>query len=515
MNATQLKNSILQEAIEGRLVPQDPNDEPASVLLDKIRKEKAKLVKEGKLKKKDLEAIPVSEDEKSFEIPKGWEWCRINDLFQIQNGDRGKNYPSKSKLSTNGIPFISALNLCNNSVLKDDKLLCLTEEQYNKLGNGKLKSGDMVVCIRGSLGKHGIYPFERGAIASSLVIVRQYTSYELLCKYLSVYLDSYLFFEEIKKYNNGTAQPNLAAESFKSFLFPLPPLAEQKRIVAKIEELMPKVEAYGKTQEALDKLNEELPERLKKSILQEAIMGEMGTQDPTDEPASVLLKQIREEKKRLVKEGVLKEKDLMETPVDEREKPCKIPESWRFVRLVEITYNHGQKTPTEDFSYIDIGSIDNKHQKLNGSENILKAIEAPSRARKIVKMGDILYATVRPYLHNICIIERPFEKDPIASTGFAVMACVPGLYNKYLFYYLLSPIFDEYANDRDNAKGMAYPAINDKKLYNGVVPLPPLAEQHRIVEKIEALFAEIDNLTPKNNINETETKRQRTNKHQL
>lgn len=248
-----------------------------------------------------------------------------------------------------------------------------------------------------------------------------------------------------------------------------------------------------------------LPEKLKKSILQDAIMGKLDTKNEEDESSCILLEHIRAEKKRLVREGVLKKKDLEETPIQDDEIPISIPENWSAVRLGEITYNHGQKTPTEDFSYIDIGSIDNKRQKLNDSENIIKAKDAPSRARKIVKWGDILYATVRPYLHNMCLVDRVFEKEPIASTGFAVMACVPGLFNKYLFYYLLSPIFDAYANDGDNAKGMAYPAINDKKLYNGVVPLPPLAEQHRIVDKIEKLFAEIDNMTINKDINETET----------
>ena len=254
----------------------------------------------------------------------------------------------------------------------------------------------------------------------------------------------------------------------------------------------------------LAEISASLPEKLKKSILQEAIMGRLGTQDPADEPASVLLEQIREEKKKLVKEGKLKKKDLEETPVEEDEVPFKIPESWTICHLGEVTYNHGQKKPHDTFSYIDIGSIDNKRQKLNETENIIEAEEAPSRARKIVKGGDIIYATVRPYLHNICIIDKDFTKEPIASTGFAVLSCIKGMYNKYLFHYLLSPVFDAYANDGDNAKGMAYPAINDKKLYSGIVPLPPLAEQHRIVEKIEALFREIDNMTIENNINETE-----------
>lgn len=235
-------------------------------------------------------------------------------------------------------------------------------------------------------------------------------------------------------------------------------------------------------------------QQLKNSILQEAIEGRLVPQDPNDEPASVLLDKIRKEKAKLVKEGKLKKKDLIETPIEEDEIPFKIPESWHIVRLGEITYNHGQKTPNEDFSYIDIGSIDNKCQKLNDEENITKAKDAPSRARKIVKRGDVIYATVRPYLHNMCIIDKDFSKEPIASTGFAVLSCINGLYNKFLFYYLLSPVFDSYANDGDNAKGMAYPAINDKKLYNGVVPLPPLAEQKRIVEKIEQLLHEIEKL---------------------
>ena len=233
-------------------------------------------------------------------------------------------------------------------------------------------------------------------------------------------------------------------------------------------------------------------QQLKNAILQEAIEGRLVPQDPNDEPASALLDRIRKEKARLVKEGKLKKKDLEETPITEDEKSFEIPESWEWVRLGEITYNHGQKIPTDDFSYIDIGSIDNRHQCLDSNDNIIKAKDAPSRARKIVQFGDVIYATVRPYLHNICIIDRNFSKEPIASTGFAVLSCINGLFNKFLFYYLLSPVFDAYANDGDNSKGVAYPAINDKKLYNGIVPLPPLAEQQRIVAKIEELLPKVE-----------------------
>lgn len=233
------------------------------------------------------------------------------------------------------------------------------------------------------------------------------------------------------------------------------------------------------------------PQELKNSILQLAIQGKLVPQRPEEGNAEELYKQIQAEKQKLIKEGkIKKEKPL--PPITDNEKPFEIPASWKWVRLKEIVYNHGQITPLTKFSYIDIGSIDNIKNRLNNDDNILEPKNAPSRARKIVKIGDILYSTVRPYLHNICIIDRNFKYVPIASTGFAVMSCYSGVYNKYLFHYLLSPAFDSYANNNKNSKGVAYPAINDTRLYIGIVPLPPLAEQKRIVAKIEELLPYVE-----------------------
>ena len=167
--------------------------------------------------------------------------------------------------------------------------------------------------------------------------------------------------------------------------------------------------------------------------------------------------------------------------------PFEIPDSWEWARLGSVVHNRGQTSPSTEFCYIDIGSIDNKNQKLNPTDTTIAPDKAPSRARKLVDMGDILYSTVRPYLHNMCIIDREFPHIPIASTGFAVLTCHANLLNKYLFYYLMSPDFDAYANNTDNAKGVAYPAINDDRLYKALIPIPPVAEQHRIVSAIDSV----------------------------
>ena len=245
-------------------------------------------------------------------------------------------------------------------------------------------------------------------------------------------------------------------------------------------------------------------QQLKNSILQMAVQGKLVPQDPNDEPASVLLERIRAEKERLIKEKKIKReknpsvifKGADNTPYEKignevrslaDEVPFDIPDSWEWVRLGSIVYNRGQITPNTDFCYIDIGSIDNKNQKLNPTDTIITPDKAPSRARKLVSKGDILYSTVRPYLHNMCIIDRDFSCTPIASTGFAVLTCHANLLNKYLFYYIMSPDFDAYANNTDNAKGVAYPAINDDRLYKALIPIPPLGEQLRIVSAIESV----------------------------
>ena len=230
-----LRELILELAVRGLLVPQNPNDEPASVLLKKIGAEKAKLIKEGKIKKQKP-LPPICDDEKPFELPLGWEWVQLKELCILENGDRGKNYPNKSLLVDSGIPFVNAGHLQNGRINKAD-MTFITDERFELLKAGKFSEGDILFCLRGSLGKSAIVEdFDKGAIASSLVIVRLYDNLDRY--YFHNYFDSPFSYRMIKLYDNGTAQPNLSAADLAKFLAPLPPAKEQHRIVAKVDELM-------------------------------------------------------------------------------------------------------------------------------------------------------------------------------------------------------------------------------------------------------------------------------------
>lgn len=508
MTAQQLKNSILQMAVQGKLVPQDPNDEPASVLLERIRAEKERLIKEKKIKKeknpsvifRGADNLPYEKvgknepvclaDEVPFDIPDSWEWTRLGQVIILLSGTDFK--PSEYNDRQCGIPYITGA-----SSLSDSGVI---ENRWTETPRVIANRGDVLLVCKGSgYGKTVICDIEEAHIARQIMAIKN--QHTLNMDYVRFFLQS--CFDQIKAKGQGVI-PGIDRSSVLSLLFPLPPLHEQKRIVAKLFEVIPIVDVYGTKERTLYEHNAEFPVQLKKSILQCAVQGRLVPQDPNDEPASILLERIRTEKQRLVKEGKIK-KDKHESVIFRRdnshyekldgtedcidnELPFEIPENWCWVRLSSIVYNRGQATPNTAFCYIDIGSIDNKNQKLNTAETIIFPDKAPSRARKLVDKGDILYSTVRPYLHNMCIIDREFSKVPIASTGFAVLACHTGLLNKFLFYYMMSPDFDAYANNTDNAKGVAYPAISDARLYKALIPLPPFSEQQRIIQQIDELL---------------------------
>ena len=493
MKAEDLRKSILQLAIQGKLVPQDPNDEPASVLLERIRIEKQKLIKEGKIKKdkgdstifkgddnrhyeKTISEVKNITDEIPFDIPDSWCWVRLYDIVFIETGKKDANFgdaSGKYNFYTCAMEPIKA-----KSYSYDGDYLILP-------GNG----ANVGMSI------HYIGKFE--AYQRTYLLSKK--TNDISFPYLQIILNAYW-----KDYNKdkqyGSAIPYIKLGNLENFLVPMTSYKEQERIVAEIEKFEPLIAEYDKLEQQATKLDNEIYDNLKKSILQYAIQGKLVPQDPNDEPASVLLARIRAEKKaqlgkKYVESYIYKgddncyyEKVGKNEPVKLEDLPFDIPDTWSWARLKDIVYNNGQKTPTSDFSYVDIGSIDNKRQKLSAIENIISADKAPSRARKIIKFGDILYSTVRPYLHNMCIIDKAFSCEPIASTGFAVLSCEKGIHNLFLFYYMLSPIFDFYVNSTENSKGVAYPAINDDRLYKALIPIPPQAEQERICLKIKKML---------------------------
>ena len=520
MNAQQLKNSILQLAVQGKLVPQDPNDEPASALIERIRAEKERLIKEKKIKPdknpsyifRGSDNLPYEKvgknepvciaEEVPFDIPDSWEWVRLGNISIINGG-----YAFKSTdYTSDGTRVIRISDFNENGFVNKS---IVRHKFDDALQDFLIEKGNIILCMTGGTVGKSYFVKE---IPEPMMTNQRVATIKLLKAiedYINLVVLSPITQKVIQDSKNST-NDNISMDTIKGFFIPLPPLQEQQRIVDKLKELEPYINDYDKAYEKIEKLNTDFPDLLKKSILQEAVQGKLVPQDPTEEPASVLMEQIRKEKEQLIKDKKIK-KDKNESYIFRRDNshyekigteerciddeiPFDIPDSWVWTRLSNIVYNNGQKTPDKDFCYIDIGSINNQEQQLGINENIIKPENAPSRARKIVKYGDIIYSTVRPYLHNMCIIDKTFSMEPIASTGFAVMSCYKGIFNKFLFYYLLAPDFDNYANHTDNAKGVAYPAINDERLYNALIPVPPYQEQIRIVDKLEHLLPKIKDL---------------------
>ena len=492
MNAQQLKNAILQEAIEGRLVPQDPNDEPASALLQRIRAEKERLVKEGKLKKKDLEERPISEDEKPFEIPESWEWVRFFSVYNLEtNLVSPQQYLSYNHVAPDNIEKGTGRLLHCNTV-KEDKV---------KSNNHLFYEGQIVYSkIRPLLRKAIIAPFD-GLCSADMYPL----STEMYSKYALLYLLSDTFNKQVSAIcSSRVKMPKINQNELSTILVPLPPLAEQQRIVAKIEELLPKVEEYGKAQDALNKLNAELPERLKKSILQEAITGRLVPQDPNDEPASVLLDKIRKEKAKLVKE----KKIILSKP----EKACiikedgefSLPQNWRWGMINDICrvfgrigfrgYTKNDLRYSQEDAAISISPSNMINGTMDFSNCTYISEEKYEESPEIkIQNGDILIVKTGSSYGKTSLVENLPWKSTI-NPQIAVVKDIK-INKHFLVYFFQSP----YAQSKfkNFVLGTSIPTFSQLNLISMQIPLPPLAEQKRIVAKIEEVFKEIDKL--KNN----------------
>lgn len=481
MTPEQLKASILQLAIQGKLVEQRAEEGTGEELYQQIQAN-LDAISEVQTKKKNKilpnKILPIEEKDIPFDIPETWRWVRLGTIGYT---NIGLTYRPKDQ-TMDGVIVLRSSNIQNGKMVYEDIVKVNMEIPDNKM----CKVGDILICARNGskrlVGKSAIVDKAGMSFGAFMAIFRS------VCNQYIIHVINSAYFRNSLLGDTGTTTINqITQDMLKNSLVPLPPLAEQKRIVAKIEELLPLIDRYAVAYEKLEQFNAKFLEDMKKSILQYAIQGKLVEQREEEGTGEELYRQIQAEKKRLIKEGkIKKEKPLPEIAEDEI--PFDIPESWKWVRIGALTYNWGQKTPDSRFCYIDVGSVNNTSHTLNKENTVVEAKDASSRAKKIVKKGDVIFATIRPYLKNICIIDKNFPCEPIASTAFAVMHCPEGLLNKYLYYYLLSPTFMRFANARDKAKGVAYPAIGEKDFFNGIIALPPVAEQKRIVAKLEEIL---------------------------
>ena len=521
MNGKQLKNSILQWAIQGKLVPQDPNDEPASVLLEKIRQEKERLIKEKKIKRdKNASIIYRGEDnsyyekllatgevkcideEIPFEVPQGWEWCRLGEISTYAQTKRKIN-ASKADTQLWGLDL--------EDIEKGGKLL-----NIKTVGERKA-IGDKTVFNRGDILYSKLRPYllkilvaPEGGICTPEII--PFTCYGNICKdYIVSFLKSPYVDDYINSATFGVKMPRVSTETMKSLLVPLPPLSEQFRIDTKTKELMPYIDGYGRAQNKLNKLNEELSNTIRKSILQEAIQGKLVQQIAEEGTAKDLLEQIKAEKQKLVKEGKLKKSALNDSVIfrgddnkyyEQIGENCNditdeilfdLPYNWcwcRFSNIVSMTIGktpaRGEQTYWINGKYnwvsisdmVDGGSISTTKEKI--SDLAVKEIfSAPISEKGSLLMsfklsiGKTSILEIDSY-HNEAIITI----RPVIDKEYAM--------RNYLFKVL--PLIANLGESKDAIKGKT---LNSKSLSNLLIPLPPLQEQQRIIEQMNILSKQL------------------------
>ena len=508
MTAQQLKNSILQMAVQGKLVPQDPSDEPASVLLERIKAEKQELIKAGKIKKDKKSSeifrgaahnLPYAyceqigkeirdiSDEIPFEIPDSWEWVRCSVLGAIIRGSGIK----RTETVDSGLPCVRYGELYTTYNISFTKTVSFIPKELFEQCK-QISYGDVIFTLTGEnkpdIAKTIAY------LGNSPVAVggdlAYWTHHGMNPLYLVYFMSSPYAIGRKVNLATGDIIVHISGDKVGSFLIPVPPLAEQNRIVAKINELEPIIQEYHSKEKAVSALNTTFPEALKKSILQEAVQGKLVPQNPDDEPASVLIERIRAEKQALIKAGKIK-KDKHESAIITRDKipyeiidgkerciadevPFEIPDSWCWCRLGSIIQIESGKGLTS--KQMIEGSI-----PVYGGNGITGYHNASLVHKETVVIGRVGY-----YCGSVHITEK---EAWVTDNAFITTYPENSIYREYLVYTL------RYMNLGQNNNATAQPVVSGKKIYPMLFPLPPLAEQHRIVAKIEEIMPMIERLT--------------------
>ena len=528
MTGQQLKNSILQMAVQGKLVPQDPNDEPASVLLARIRKEKEELIKAGKIKKeknpsyifRGADNLPYEKvgknepvciaDEVPFDIPESWEWVRLGEIFQHNTGKALNASNRSGELLT----YITTSNLYwNRFELHPLREMYFSESEIEKCTAIK---GDLLVCEGGDIGRSAIWPYDKGIrIQNHIHRLRSYS--EICTEYYY-----YLFF--LYKHagwigGKGIGIKGLSANALHSLIFPLPPLHEQYSIVTKIKELEPLLEKYAQSEKQLNNLNAQFPEVLKKSILQEAVQGKLVPQNPTDESASVLLERIRAEKQKLIAEGKIK-KDKHESIIFRRDNshyekggfkeeniddlvPFELPDSWEWIRLSTIlTSTDAGKSPQcenrprtiGEWGVIKTTAIQDGY--FLAEENKVLPPDFNLQESMVIHHGDLLITRAGPRNRTgvICVVDGEPE-NLILSDKTVRLSYLRNFVNPhYVMTALSSPAMQYFVVDAMTGMAASQVNISQEKMKTFLLPLPPLNEQQRIVDEVSKIFGRIDKL---------------------
>ena len=480
MKASELRQSILQAAVQGKLVPQNLHDEPASVLLERIRAEKAKLIKEGKIKKENP-LMPVEDDEIPYDLPEGWAWCRLGEAAIHSLGKMLDNQKNEG---------IYQEYLRNKNVqwfsfdLTDMKKMRIKESEHERY---EVCKGDLIIC-------EGGYP------GTSAIWDKDYTVYYQKALHrvrfphekMNIYFQYYLFLisqsGDIEKYVTGAGIQHLTSRALNTMIYPLPPLAEQQRIVAKVDELMAMCDKLETAEDELETLENHFIETLPKSILQMAVQGKLVPQDLHDKPATELLARIRTEKAKLIKEGTLKKEKTL-PPIAEDEIPYDLPEGWVLCRLGEVCFLlDGNKQSGVSLPYLEAKTLRGTKEPV-----IKESGKFISRGTKLILVDG----------ENSGEIFTP-QLDGYMGSTFKVLHIVQTLYVPYILFFILL----QKDMLRDSKKGAAIPHLNKELFFNLLLPIPPIAEQQRIVAKVDELMNLCDELkTAKNaHIKTIETK---------
>lgn len=499
MTAQDLKNSILQLAVQGKLVSQDPSDEPTSELLERIKRYRETAIKKGTLSiDKKHTADPILENDIPYDLPNSWKWVRFADIVTFNSGKT----PARQETTnwSNGVcPWVSIADMVADGITVDTKEM-VSEKAISESFSGKISPvGTMIMSFKLTIGKMsilGINAVHNEAIISIFPTVESKDE-DVIKAYLFKILPLIAITGDSK---NAVKGKTLNATSISNLMIPLPPLAEQERIVAKIEELLSLVENYGEAEERLKVLNAEFPDKLRKSILQQAVQGKLTECDPADEPASELLKRIRAEKTKLIAEGkVYREKELKSISYDEI--PFDIPDEWEWCKLGELTrlITKGSSPSWQGVSY----TTEEKGILFVTSENVgvesmllekRKYVETKfndMHPSSILQKGDLLTNIVGASIGRTALFDEEIENANI-NQAVCIIRLVNNCLTDYLLMYLNSATAIQIMTNKSVDSARANLSLTS--VTNLMVPLPPLAEQKRIVARVEELFAVCDGL---------------------